>query len=486
MAFNFAVLLSLALAPSVRAAGLTNAPVLGDGGANFPLDGGAWFASNGSVTIPSVVPGDLISDLHAAGRIRDPLYGTAWRDDSQAWSSSPWTFSRAFELLPSDDVTFAASVFLVLESVKMSADVVLNGVRLGGCANEHLRFVLDATSALNRSCAAGDVPCSNVLEVMFSRSTTDARNDEGRYMACSGGWDWSQYSNTMTPGGLPTLSFGIPRSVYLVPVAGAALTAFTPLVYYAGDYPTAPLSDTTAAGWVVNVTAYFSGGVGASGRLTAAGDWTGATPESAAVVVPAAGAAAISLSLRVAPGAARLWWPNGVAAPRGAQQPLYQVNVSFTRDGASSVVISDSRRVGFRTFAIVTDDDSNPSRLANMSGSGNLTVRYVVNGAGIWARGANLVPLDEYAGRADAGAHTALVASAAAAGMNTILVWGGGIFQYDAFYDACDEMGILLYEDLMYSSEGFSTHLVSETASQAAEIQFQVRLRRVRPPWPLA
>ena len=442
--------------------GLANAPVLGDGGVNFPLDGGAWFASNGSLTIPSVVPGDLITDLHAAGRIHDPLFGTAWRDDSAAWSSSAWTFSRVFELSPSDDVTSANSVFLVLESVKMAAGVTMNGVQLGSCVNEHRRYVFDATTALNRSCATGDAPCSNVLNVTFTRSSTDALNDEGRYMACSGGWDWSQYSNTMTPGGLPTLSFGISRSVYLVPVAGAALTAFTPLIYYTGDYPTSPLNDSTAAGWVVNVTAYFSGGgVGASGLVTAVGGWQGAKPVSITVVVPAAGEAAVSLSLEVSPGSVKLWWPNGVAAPRGALQPLYQVNLSFTREGAMAPALNDTRRVGFRTFAIITDDDSSPSRLANMTGSGNLTMRYAVNGAGIWARGANLVPLDEYAGRADAGAYSALVRSAAAAGMNTILVWGGGIFQYDAFYDACDENGILLYEDLMYSSEWLCTHLVS-------------------------
>lgn len=472
----FALLVLTVITPSTSGAGLTNVPVLGDGGANFILDGGPWLASKGTLEVPSVVPGDLITDLHAAGRIRDPLFGTAWRDDAAVWASSPWTFTRRFNVSSVDAVAAAASVFLVFESVKMAADVSLNGVRLGSCTNEHLRYVFDATAALNRSCGGSSVPCTNILTVNFPLPSVDTRNDEGRYMACSGGWDWSQYSNTATPGGLPTLSFGIPRSVYLVPVNGAALSAITPLVRYDGKYPTAPLTDATASGWTVNVTAYLKGGrAGARGLVTAVGDWTGATPVSAPIVVPPSGLAALSLALSVAPGAVRLWWPNGVAAPVGSLQPLYRVNLTFSPNGAAQPAIADSRRIGFRTFALVTDDDSDPSRLANLTGSGNLTVRYVVNGAGIWARGANLVPVDEYAGRADVGAYTALVSSAAAAGMNTVLVWGGGIFQYDEWYDACDERGLLLYHDLMYSSEGHSAHLVSSTLSQEAEVTFQVR-----------
>jgi len=73
------------------------------------------------------------------------------------------------------------------------------------------------------------------------------------------------------------------------------------------------------------------------------------------------------------------------------------------------------------------------------------------------------------------GAYTALVASAAAAGMNTVLVWGGGIFQYDEWYHVCNQRGLLLYHDLMYSSEGHRRHLVSSTLSQEAEVTFQVR-----------
>ena len=127
-------------------------------------------------------------------------------------------------------------------------------------------------------------------------------------------------------------------------------------------------------------------------------------------------------------------------------QPLYTVTATFTSAGAETPAFVDTRRVGFRTLALVTDDDADPQRLENATGSGSLTTRLKVNGASIVARGSNVIPLDEFAGRADADALALQMASAAAAGMNLLLVWGGGIFPYEAALDAADELGLMLYQ----------------------------------------
>ena len=72
------------------------------------------------------------------------------------------------------------------------------------------------------------------------------------------------------------------------------------------------------------------------------------------------------------------------------------------------------------------------------TGSGNFTMRLRVNGADVFARGANLIPMEELEGRASATAIATMVASAADANMNMLRVWGGGIFQYNQFYgEAC-------------------------------------------------
>ena len=75
----------------------------------------------------------------------------------------------------------------------------------------------------------------------------------------------------------------------------------------------------------------------------------------------------------------------------------------------------------------------------------------------------------------DAEAHRILVKSPADAGMNTLRVWGGGIFYPDAFYDACDESGVLLYHDMQYASNGGGSHGPVATETQDAELRHQIR-----------
>ena len=67
-----------------------------------------------------------------------------------------------------------------------------------------------------------------------------------------------------------------------------------------------------------------------------------------------------------------------------------------------------------------------------------------------------MIPMEELEGRANADAFRYLVQSVPEGNMNTLRIWGGGIFYYNVFYDACDENGILLYHDMMYAQEGHS------------------------------
>ena len=92
--------------------------------------------------------------------------------------------------------------------------------------------------------------------------------------------------------------------------------------------------------------------------------------------------------------------------------------------------------------------------------------------------GRGAVVLDQLEGRLSDVAHRTLVASAVAARMNVLRVWGGGVFMPEALYDACDEAGLLLYHDLMYAQRG---HGVRATPTQAAEISYQVRRLAAHP-----
>ena len=256
------------------------------------------------------------------------------------------------------------------------------------------------------------------------------------------------------------------KSVYLVavPTGGAAITHMVPLAYYNGAYPTAPLTDATHAGFTLKVRAHMWAPSPVTGSLTVSGSWGGAsnpTPLS----LPA-GDSNFTVSLVAGPGSVKLWWPARVGP-----QVLYGVTGAFTPAGSASPVTAD-RRIGFRVFTLVTGNDTDPSTLAGKDGSGFFTMRMKVNGANIWSRGGNMIPMEEMEGRMSADAHRWLVRSAVEAGMNTFRLWGGGHYLPPAWYDACDEMGMLIYHDQMFAQ---GNHGPTVNDKQEAEIRHVVR-----------
>mmetsp|Transcript_32269 Transcript_32269/g.96784 ORF Transcript_32269/g.96784 Transcript_32269/m.96784 type:complete len:140 (-) Transcript_32269:198-617(-) len=95
-----------------------------------------------------------------------------------------------------------------------------------------------------------------------------------------------------------------------------------------------------------------------------------------------------------------------------------------------------------------------------------------INGVPILSRGANVVPMEEMEGRLSDSAHERMVQSAVEANMNTLRVWGGGMFLPDAFYDACDERGIAVYHDMQYAQNG---HSPANATTQEDELRHQAR-----------
>jgi hypothetical protein len=86
-----------------------------------------------------------------------------------------------------------------------------------------------------------------------------------------------------------------------------------------------------------------------------------------------------------------------------------------------------------------------------------------------------MIPMEELEGRLDGEAHRILVKSSADAGMNTLRVWGGGIFYPSAFYDAADEYGVMIYHDMQYASLPGKAHGPLATPTQDAELRHQIR-----------
>lgn len=284
--------------------------------------------------------------------------------------------------------------------------------------------------------------------------------------------------------GNPMLTRGIWKSVYLASSASAAsmqIESFTPTVYHSGAVPTSVMADDGSAAFSVNCTAHFTCGTASTtttsekkGRpqlVRFLGDWPGAQPVT--VQATCANGKGVAIASVPATGV-KLWWPRGM----GAQQ-MYNVSASV------SASVKATRRIGFRVATLTTGNDTDAQwAAAHETSDGNMipahTVMFRVNGAAVSARGANMIPMETLEGRYVKGMHRALVKSAADANMNLLRIWGGGVYIFEEFTDACDEYGVMVYEDMMYGTDGIMPG-ATDTPDQEAELRYQIRRQAHHP-----
>ena len=150
----------------------------------------------------------------------------------------------------------------------------------------------------------------------------------------------------------------------------------------------------------------------------------------------------------------QLWWPNEMG-----EQPLYDFKVSLKKDG--KVLDSKSFKSGIRTFEMVDEPDSI-----------GRAFYFKVNGVPFYAKGANYVPEEMIETWMNPDNTLALLQSAKDAHFNMLRVWGGGIYPSDDFFNICDSLGILVWEDLMYAGTMYPCeHLFCDNVSIETEEQ---------------
>jgi beta-mannosidase len=187
-----ALALALQCATLAAGAGLVDHPIAGTSPAVY-LDGQEWLASTtfsgaaSPTVIRATVPGDLITDLQLAGLIGDPLYELNWKNYS-LWEDNVWTYTKSFTLTSAELAAISSAsgdTLVVFDGVKMSSSLTLNGVPLGKTTNQFLRYTFSLAAA---AAAGARLGLSNTLTVSFDAAD---QTTEGRFMACSGGWDWA-------------------------------------------------------------------------------------------------------------------------------------------------------------------------------------------------------------------------------------------------------------------------------------------------------
>ena len=128
----------------------------------------------------------------------------------------------------------------------------------------------------------------------------------------------------------------------------------------------------------------------------------------------------------------KLWWPNGLG-----EQYLYDIKAQVTlKDNR----VFANQKQGIRTIVLEVQDSTKSPNFF-----------FKVNGYPVFSKGVNYIPQDVFLPRVSTKDYQKLLSAAANANMNIIRVWGGGIYEDDRFYELCDSLGLMVWQDFMFA-----------------------------------
>jgi beta-mannosidase len=154
----------------------------------------------------------------------------------------------------------------------------------------------------------------------------------------------------------------------------------------------------------------------------------------------------------------KLWWPNGYG-----DQPLYIVKLDLICGGRQEDAWE--RRIGLRSMTMHIEKDEYGESFA-----------YEVNGIDIFAMGADYIPEDNILSRVTPERTYNLLKQCCDAHFNSIRVWGGGNYPYDAFYDTCDELGLIVWQDFMFACANYN---LTKEFEENIKAEFVDNIRRI-------
>ncbi|WP_338398949.1 beta-mannosidase [Persicobacter psychrovividus] len=370
-------------------------------------------------TYPSKVPSEVHLDLLNAGIIPDPFYGT--NEDSVQWvSQQDWVYKTTFNL--EDNWMDFEQIALTCEGLDTYAAVVLNGHQVITSKNMFVGHQADVKQYLKKG--------ENKLEITFQsplkavKAQHDALNYEypasndaaeeklsvfTRKAPYQYGWDWGPRLVTMgifRPISLRAYNHGEIRDLHFQPQLNAdesAATVHVDVEVHAVDHEFGEIEIYDQQGQLV-------GSVGEKLQK---------------------GTNHLSTDFKVENPV--LWWPNGLG-----QQHLYEYTAKFKMLGKT--VDTQSEKIGFRTIEVVNEPDSLGE---------SFFVK--VNGKPVFMKGTNYIPQDNILPRVQKQDYVNMLTAAKEANNNMIRVWGGGIYENDQFYDLCDSLGLLVWQDFMFA-----------------------------------
>lgn len=407
---------------------------------------GTWQLSAGHRSLESVdmqIPGTVLSGLLAAGKIKDPFYRTN-EDATRALFWKDYVFTRTFDV--DEELLAQQHIVLVCEGLDTLAEISINGTFLAKTDNMHRTWKFQAKKLLH--------PGKNEIQIVF-RSVLRFIEDypyeahkKINYIPCGSmkgnqllrkahsmfGWDL----------GPQTIDAGIFRDIYLQGYSHARIEDIR-------------IHQQHAKNISVQTSITLSESVpGQKLCVELSEDGADKPLQTKLCKTNADGVAAVDFVIENP----KLWWPNDYG-----DQPLYIVRTTLLDEDGTSLE-SITRRIGLRTLTISQEKDEWGNEFA-----------FCVNGVKIFTRGGNYIPDDCLYTRITEKKLDYILESCRRAHFNCVRVWGGGYYPSDAFYDLCDEKGLIVWQDLMYACNVYD---VTDAFAENCRQETYDNVRRLR------
>ncbi|MFN2302176.1 MAG: glycoside hydrolase family 2 protein, partial [Anaerolineales bacterium] len=382
----------------------------------YDLSNGKWQlrAVDETEWIPVSLPGEVHIALMDAGRIPDPF--VAENELQVQWvAKKDWVFEGLIEV--SDDLLNEEQVMLCFDGLDTLAEVKLNGTLLGQTDNAFRKYSWEVKRLLhlgeNQIVILFNSPVRYIgthqaIEPLPSPGQSIPGGSYLRKAPCQWGWDWGPM--------LPPI--GIWKPARLEGYSNAKLVSAHLQQEHQFDATVTVKVDGIIDNWSEETLQLCLTMCDPQGNIFATSCKILEQSANVSIDIPSP----------------MLWWPNDYGA-----QSLYQVRVCL-RKLDETLLDERNYQLGLRTLVLAQEKDEF-----------GVSFTFVVNGVPIFAKGSNWIPADSFPTRITRQRLDQLLGDAAKAHHNMIRVWGGGFYESEDFYDLCDQYGILVWQDFIFS-----------------------------------
>jgi beta-mannosidase len=383
------------------------------------------------------LPADVRVPLIENGVIQDPIVGEN-SFDSEWIEKRSWWFTKEFD---ADSLNLQADlVELVMDRLDSNSDIFVNDQYIGHHNSVHYPFRRNIKEQLKEGKNTITVRLTTGME-----QVTDEQVAELSYAVCTesdnGGWGRGDKRRSFVRRPQFTVGWDWGPKVVTVGMAGDVnITCYTNIAIREVKLNTTGIDGSAQVSALINVedlNLIASASADVTVELSFAGKVVAKSSIKKVLITSGYNYVETKLAIRDP----KLWWPAGYG-----DQPMYDVKVSACCHGVETQF--PSFRYGIRTIRLDTSVIHGEDRRFEL----------IVNNVPIYCKGGNWIPADMIYSRVTKEKLEILIDEAIAANFNMMRVWGGGLYEQDAFYELCDSRGILLWHDFMLCCSTYPDH----------------------------